>query len=323
MTLAILVGLAFVAGCKTTDDTSSGDNEGGGTASRPDTERAERGDNATIPVGEFTEVLVETWNGSIGVIGTPAATDFTVTSTIFAMGPTTAEADQRCKDIQLIAAADPNTPTRLHVRVEFPGGHPPVTSGARITVAMPQAPKVIVKANNSSVRIATTSGDVAVTTNKGEVTVIDVAGSVEIKTTEKSVACLRIGGNVEVNTTIGTIQITEFGGKLKLKNSQGHIEIFHDKPTEPVDIQAETSGNITSELPGTIKAQLILAAPSGTVEASSLDDGIPVTDRITSTNNVRCKINGGGEGKIEYTAHNGTLTYKVKEFTKPVGGGDK
>ena len=121
--------------------------------------------------------------------------------------------------------------------------------------------------------------------------------------------------------TIGRIVVHEFGGKLKLKDTQGDIEIFHDKPNEPVDIQAETSGNITSELPGTLKVSLSLAAPAGTVEASALDEGIPVTNKITSQSKVMMKINGGGEGKIEYIAHHGTLTYKVKEFTKPVGGG--
>lgn len=333
--LAVLALVFSHTACNTTGG-GGGNGGASGAASgdagnrAEDTESAERMAKESKDAGAFTEVLIETFNGSVDVAGTDSNTTVDVEARITAMGPTQAEAARRVNAIQLVAEADPDTPSRLHVRVEFPGGSPPLTQTGDVTVVIPKTLKVIVRAGNTAVTVRNAGKDVKIKTNKQSITCTDIGGSVEATTQEADIRCYRVGGNCLLTTAKGDIDVQYFGGSIKLKTSYGDINILHDHVTtpikiaNPIEIEAETEAkSITCKIPGDVPAALTLAAPNGEVQADDLDEDMDIADGAVRTSDQQIlKVNGGGEGQIELRANNGRVVFRIHEFTKPANKGN-
>ena len=270
----------------------------------------------TYPLSPGGTVMVETFNGSIEIVGWEQNT-VEVNATKYAS--TKAAADGITFDVA-------GSSSSVRVRVNRPPEAPWSRVGARFSIRVPHRTMLdLVSTSNGHVRIEDVEGKARLHTSNGPIRVIGFKGEMEGRTSNGTIEIENLDGNANLHTSNGSIRAEVAHGSFEagtsngsinarltdlptnrpvtLESSNGHIDLTISGKETP-DVRASTSNSsITLHLPSTSNAR-VRAHTSHSNVSSEFDELHGDNDR---RNHELEGVIGRGGSSIELSTSNGSI----------------
>ena len=230
----------------------------------------------TVPLNAGGTVSVETFNGSIELIGWEQ-NSVEVNATKYAS--TQAAVD----DIRIDVTPSSNS---VHVRAYRPADAPWHRMGARFSIRVPHNVVLdLISTSNGAVRLENIEGRARLRTSNGSIRAFTVKGDLEARTSNGAVEIESLDGNGIVHTSNGSIRAEVSHGSFEAGTTNGSINarLADVAANRPVTLES-TNGHIDLTLNG---------RETPDVRASTTNSSIQV--RLPTTANARVRA---------HTSHN-------------------
>jgi DUF4097 and DUF4098 domain-containing protein YvlB len=240
LSLSLVAGLLLLAGC---DIGSFGDSN-----------RFQEDFHSSYPLKPGGRVSVETFNGSVEVLGWEK-------DSVEISGTKHAATKILLDSMRIDVVASTDT---VRIRVAR-GSERHGSAGARFVLRVPFKTELDrVESSNGSLRVESTQG------------------AARLRTSNGSVRASRIEGGIDATTTNGSIELADSSGPAMLRTSNGSIGVSGVRGA----LEASTSN-------GRIRAQLADIPAGRPIKASTINGGIELTLDSIRDNDVRASTSNG------------------------------
>ena len=272
--------------------------------------------HSTHPLQPGGTVSVETFNGSIDVIGweqnSVEVNGTKSASTKSALDSIKIDTESTPGSVRIRAVRPPDFFRNIGVRVSVRVPHKALldlisTSNGRIQVEDVEG-RARLHTSNGGVRLSRIKGDVEARTSNGTIEAQDIEGNVNLHTSNGSIRAETRHGSFEGATSNGSItaRLTNVEGNwpVRAESSNGHIELTLDGQQLP-EVRASTSNSsIMVRLPSSAKARVRANTSRGSV-TSEFEELRSDYDRRRHSE-LHGAIGGGGP-LIELSTSNGPI----------------
>jgi hypothetical protein len=289
--------------------------------------RAEVGFHESVPAAAIKTLVVESRNGAIDVTCEAGREAMDIDATRYANGVTLEDARQYAEQIEIEAGPVGDSGV-FRIVAKFPEPSSGRSAGANFRIVMPPSAALDLKTSNGRVEASGAGGTVTVKTSNGPVTVIDAKEAVSAHTTNGRIKMQDVAGDVEAHSSNGAIELERVGaarvtahttnGRIKAMDTRGDVELKSSNgtvvmrafsvPDKPNLTSTTSNGNVTMELPATVKARVQLRTSNGKVYADFKD--ATVKDLETDRNQLSATLNEGA-GNVEARVSNGSVTLRT------------